>query len=114
MRVIKESNGGIDEFNGGIEEFNDLSHGMKKIVMKLLAGVDVKCEKCKRRALKTIAGVEGVESISLDAREMKLTVIGSLDPAYLMVKLNTVFCVEPLSVALLGKLSFEDQNRRPC
>lgn len=84
-RGIKEFNAGIEEFNGGIG-FTDLSHDMKVIVLKL----DLDCVKCQKRALITIYDIEGVESVAVDVKEMKLIVIGSLDPFRLTDRLRTL------------------------
>eukprot|EP01018_Ginkgo_biloba_P034313 Gb_38465 [translate_table: standard] len=67
----------------------------KTVVLK----VEIHCEKCKTRAMKTVAGVEGVESVAIDVKENKITVIGEADPVCLASKLRKFGCTELISVA---------------
>ncbi|TJX48471.1 cation transporter [Soehngenia saccharolytica] len=68
---------------------------MKKIVLKLSLLDD---ESRKRKALKVAAGVEGVDSVAVDMKEKKMTVIGVVDPVYLTSKLRKFGFTELLSV----------------
>lgn len=67
---------------------------MKKMVLK----VAIDDEKSKRRAMQTVAGVEGVESVAVDMKEKKITVIGDADPVSLTIKLRKFGFTELLSV----------------
>eukprot|EP01018_Ginkgo_biloba_P034117 Gb_05060 [translate_table: standard] len=67
----------------------------KTVVLKM----QMPCEKYKTRAMKTVAGVEGVESVAIDAKENKITVIGEADPVCLAKKLRKFGCTELISVA---------------
>eukprot|EP01018_Ginkgo_biloba_P028644 Gb_34631 [translate_table: standard] len=67
---------------------------MKKTVFKL----EIHCEKCKKKAMKATAGIEGVDSVSIDAKEKKITVIGGADPVRLTQKLRKLGSTELLSV----------------
>ncbi|GLJ10214.1 hypothetical protein SUGI_0124180 [Cryptomeria japonica] len=67
---------------------------MKKMVLKL----SIEDEKSKRRAFKAVAGVEGVDSVTVDMKERKITVIGDADPVYLTSKLRKFGHTELLSV----------------
>jgi len=67
---------------------------MKKMVLK----VAIDDEKSKRRVMQTVAGVEGVESVSVDMKEKKITVIGEADPVSLTIKLRKFGFTELLSV----------------
>ncbi|KAI3516564.1 hypothetical protein L1887_15483 [Cichorium endivia] len=49
---------------------------LKKVVVK----VDVHDNKHKRKVLKTISGLSGIESLEMDMRDNKLTVVGHVDP----------------------------------
>lgn len=67
---------------------------MKKVVLKSI----LEDERSKRRAMKAVAGV-GVDSIEVDMKEGKITVIGDADPVWLTTKLRKMgFRVELLSV----------------
>nr|ABR17371.1 unknown [Picea sitchensis] len=66
----------------------------KKIVLKV--GID--CEKCKRKAMKTVAGIEGVDSITFDEKDNKITVIGDADPVCLTASLRRFVSTDLVSV----------------
>ncbi|GLJ38966.1 hypothetical protein SUGI_0794370 [Cryptomeria japonica] len=67
---------------------------MKKIVLKS----EINCEKCKQKVMKTIARVPGVNSVSIDLKEQKITVIGDADPVVLTTKLKMSRYTELMSV----------------
>ncbi|KAL3615674.1 hypothetical protein CASFOL_041335 [Castilleja foliolosa] len=57
---------------------------MKKFVVKL----DLQDNGDKRRALKTVAALSGIDEITIDAKAKKLTVIGTVDPVTVVSKLR--------------------------
>ncbi|KAH9304403.1 hypothetical protein KI387_008807 [Taxus chinensis] len=67
---------------------------MKKIVLKVAIEDDIS----KRKALKAVAGVQGVDSVAVDMKEKKITVIGDVDPVYLTSKLRRFGFTELVSV----------------
>ncbi|XP_021765021.1 heavy metal-associated isoprenylated plant protein 39-like [Chenopodium quinoa] len=67
---------------------------MKKVMLKL----DVHDEKCKQRAMKMASSVTGLDSISMDMKEKKLTLTGDIDPVALVSKLRKVYHTEIVSV----------------
>ncbi|KAI7995017.1 Heavy metal-associated isoprenylated plant protein 39 [Camellia lanceoleosa] len=56
----------------------------KKVVLKL----DVHDEKAKHEAMKTVTSLTGIDSIVMDMKEKKLTVIGDVDPVIVVSKLR--------------------------
>ncbi|KAG6486972.1 heavy metal-associated isoprenylated plant protein 3-like [Zingiber officinale] len=67
----EEKNEGGD---GGKPEKND--GGSITVVLK----VDMHCEGCSKKVIKSVRGVQGVEAVMADAGIGKLTVVGKLDP----------------------------------
>ncbi|XP_059072493.1 heavy metal-associated isoprenylated plant protein 39-like [Cryptomeria japonica] len=66
----------------------------KKIVLKLA----IEDESSKKKALKRVAGVQGVDSVTVDMKENKITVIGDVDPVCLASKLRKFGFTDLLSV----------------
>lgn len=66
----------------------------KKIVVRVM----LNCTKCERRAMKTIAGIQGVDSLSVDKKNSQIIVIGDADPVYLTDRLRKFGYAELVSV----------------
>lgn len=55
-------------------------------------------DKTKQKAIEAAADIYGVDSISADQKDQKLTVVGEMDPVAVMKKLKKVGKVEMISV----------------
>ncbi|XP_058769827.1 heavy metal-associated isoprenylated plant protein 39-like [Vicia villosa] len=67
---------------------------MKKVVLKL----EIKKGKIKKKAMKAVLGLSGLESFSVDMKEKILTLIRDIDPVKVVAKLRKFCHAEIISV----------------
>ncbi|CAL9008753.1 unnamed protein product, partial [Prunus brigantina] len=78
----------------------------QKVVLKL----ELYDEKAKKKAMRAVSGLEGLDSISMDMKDKKLTVTGDVDPVNLVSKLRKLCPTEIVSV---GPAKEEKKKEEP-
>ncbi|XP_010060401.2 heavy metal-associated isoprenylated plant protein 39 [Eucalyptus grandis] len=81
---------------------------MQKAVLKL----ELHDDKEKKKVMKKVSGFTGVESIAMDMKDKKLTVVGTMDPVNLVEKLRKLFSAEIVSVGPAKEAPKKDDNKK--
>ncbi|XP_075633704.1 heavy metal-associated isoprenylated plant protein 2-like [Castanea sativa] len=58
------------------------------LLQKTVVSVELLCSKCRKRVMKLIATIEGINSIVLDPSKKTVTVIGEADPVKIIKKVR--------------------------
>ncbi|KAG8383361.1 hypothetical protein BUALT_Bualt04G0004500 [Buddleja alternifolia] len=56
------------------------------MVQKTVLKVDISCHKCKKKLLKAVSGLQGVDKVEVDGAKGTLTVTGNADPYDIIMK----------------------------
>ncbi|KAJ0464073.1 putative heavy metal-associated domain, HMA, heavy metal-associated domain superfamily [Helianthus annuus] len=69
------------------------------MVQRTVLKVRLSCEKCRKKILKSVSGLYGVDKIEIDAAKDTLTVTGDADP-YVIIKQarKVIKCVEVVTI----------------
>ncbi|KAF8044073.1 hypothetical protein BT93_A2141 [Corymbia citriodora subsp. variegata] len=80
---------------------------MQKVVFKL----DLHNQKEKKKAMRIASGFAGVESIDVNMKDQKLTVVGTMDPVELVEKLGKLCPTEIVAVGPAKEAQKKDDGK---
>lgn len=70
-------------------------------------------DKIKKKAMKTVSGISGVESVSVDMKNQKMTVTGDVDSVKVAIKLKKFCHADILSVGPAKEEKKPDPPKAP-
>ncbi|XP_011015695.1 PREDICTED: uncharacterized protein LOC105119269, partial [Populus euphratica] len=68
------------------------------LLQKAVLKVELHDEKAKKKAMKIVSGLSGVDTVSIDMKDKKMTVTGDIDPVCIVAKLRKLCCTEIVTV----------------
>ncbi|KAI3860032.1 hypothetical protein MKX03_029901 [Papaver bracteatum] len=57
-------------------------------MQKIIVSLDLHDDRCKQKVMKSVSGISGVDLVSIDMKDKKLTVIGDVDAILIVKKLR--------------------------
>ncbi|KAF9664224.1 hypothetical protein SADUNF_Sadunf17G0133800 [Salix dunnii] len=93
----------VEEKKKGEELLTDVKDPNKtfrarQMTMKAVLKVELHDEKGKKTAMKKVSGLPGVESVSIEMKDKKMTVTGDVDPVNIVAKLRKLCHTEIITV----------------
>ena len=82
-------------------------------MMKIVLKVELYDDKIKKKAMKTVSGISGVESVSVDMKDQKMTVTGDVDSVKVAIKLKKFCHADILSVGPAKEEKKPDPPKAP-
>nr|XP_043633469.1 heavy metal-associated isoprenylated plant protein 2-like [Erigeron canadensis] len=69
------------------------------MVQKTVLKVKLSCQKCKKRILTSITGLQGIDKIEIDPAKETLTVTGDADPYCVIIQARKIIkCIEVVTI----------------
>ncbi|XP_058754405.1 heavy metal-associated isoprenylated plant protein 39-like isoform X1 [Vicia villosa] len=78
---------------------------------KIVLQVEIHDDKTKKKSMKAISNISGVESVSLDMKDQKLTLTGDMDPVQVVTKLRKLCLPKILSVGPAKEPKKEEKKK---
>ncbi|CAN0841199.1 Heavy metal-associated isoprenylated plant protein 39, partial [Linum grandiflorum] len=80
------------------------------LLQKIVLRVDIHDDEVKRKAMEAVSDLLGIDFIGIEMEEQKLTVIGKVDPAEVVSKLNECCSNQILTVESLAEEQKEKED----
>ncbi|XP_058738385.1 uncharacterized protein LOC131610449 [Vicia villosa] len=95
---LQKKEKGIQEQNNMLlKRSSHITHD-KAYMTKLVLKLDIHDYKIKQKAMKAATSVSGIDSVSMDTKDKKMTLIGDIDPLKVVAKLRKICHAEIVSV----------------
>ncbi|CAH1437235.1 unnamed protein product [Lactuca virosa] len=83
---------------------------VQRTVLKVL----LSCEKCKKKLLKSVSSLQGVDKIEIDAAKGTLTVTGDADPYEIILQARkAIKCVEVVTIGPPPPAPKKEDEKKP-